>query len=166
MPVKQALLFIIIISLSFFTASCALMYKDDPEFDESRVPGDYEGLIACSYDPCEVAGETTYTITKSDSYFILHFEDSVSSHIPDLEFSVELDGESFGEAVTISGFIKLMEGQPYELTPYDQHFFHYWTYYDTRQEGERFEMRIYEPGTDNNPPDMEYLQLTGHKGIQ
>lgn len=156
----QSINVLCVVILSFFISSCALMNKESPEFDDSRVPGEYQGQISCSYEPCEVEGPTIFTITKEDSYFILHFEDSISTTIPDLDFKIELDRRSYGEAVTISGFIQLKEGQDYALTPYDQHHFYYWTYYDTQQEGERFEMKIYKTDPD------KYLELTGHRGIQ
>jgi hypothetical protein len=142
------------------------MFKEELSFDKTRVPGEYQGTITCTYEPCDVAGTTNFKITEGETYFTLQFEDSISSHIPNLEFKIELDDESFGEAVTVSGFVTLKEGQSWGLTPYDEHFFYYWTYYDTQQEGERFEMRIYNPDTDNTPPITDYLELNGFKGVQ
>ncbi|SMO70922.1 hypothetical protein [Gracilimonas mengyeensis] len=143
-----------------------LMNKEAPEFDESRVPGTYEGTIGCSFEPCEFAGETTFQITKNESLFTLHFEGSLSSTFPDLDFTIELDERSYGEAVTISGFIYLEDDQPYALTPYEAHHFYYWTYQDTQQEGERFEMKIYEPSPDTSPTNPDYIELEGYRGVQ
>jgi hypothetical protein len=161
------LIFIVLIILfSASLSSCALMNKEEPVFDESRVPGEYTGQITCSYEPCNIGGDTFYSITWEEPYFTLHFEDSLSEHLPDLDFQIELDRRSYGEAITISGFIKLRENQAYALTPFDQHLFYYWTYYDTQQEGERFEMRIYEPGPEVSSTNPEFIELAGYKGIQ
>ena len=156
-----------LIIAGFFFTSCGFLFKEELTFDKARVPGEYEGTITCSYDPCELEGPTTFTITEAETYFTLQFEDSLSAQIPDLNFEIELGEESFGEAVTVSGYFRFPEDQPWQLTPYDQHIFYYWTFYDDQQEGERFEIMIYEPGPDNNAPaDINYLELNGHKGIQ
>lgn len=155
-----------LVTTVIFLTSCRLMFPEELTFDQSRVPGIYVGTITCSYDPCEVSGATSFEITEGESNFTLQFEDSVSTHLQNLEFTIELDDESFGEAVTVSGFIKLKEGQDWELTPYDQHYFYYWTYYDNQQEGERFEMRIYQPSHDNIGSNPNHLELNGHKGVQ
>ena len=146
--------------------SCSLLFKEEPVFNKSRVPGQYEGTITCSYEPCAPAGSATFTITEGESFFTLQFADSLSGQFPDLNFDIELGERSYGEAVTISGYISFQEGQEWELTPYEEHFFYYWTYYDTQQEGERFEMRIYKPGPDNTAPDPDYVELNGYKGVQ
>lgn len=151
---------------AIFLTSCSLMFPEELTFDESRVPGAYDGTITCSYDPCDFTETTSFTIAEGDSSFTLQFADSVSTHLPNLEFTIELDDKSFGEAVTVSGFIKLKDGQDWELNPFDQHYFYYWTYYDTQQEGERFEMRIYQPSPDNTALNPDYLELNGHKGVQ
>lgn len=158
--------YLLLVGIILFTTSCGFMFPEELTFDEDRVPGKYEGTITCSYEPCEVSGPSSFTITEGESYFTLQFEDSVSAHIQSLEFTIELDEERFGEAATVSGFIKLREGQDWKLTPYDQHYFYYWTYFDTQEEGERFEMRIYQPDTSESPQDIDYLDLKGHKGVQ
>jgi hypothetical protein len=158
-------IFYLFVAGLFFT-SCALMFKEELSFDKTRVPGEYQGTISCSYEPCDIAGATNFMITEGETYFTLQFEDSVSNHIPNLEFKIELGDESFGEAVTVSGFIFLNENQFWQLTPYDEHLFYYWTYYDTQQEGERFEIRIYDTENDNDTPNPDYLELNGYKGIQ
>lgn len=84
--VKHVLFLIIVGLFSAYITSCALINKESPEFDETRVPGEYEGQISCSFEPCEVGGPTLFTITNEDSYFTLHFEDSISTTIPDLDF--------------------------------------------------------------------------------